>query len=197
MAAAERPGRPANPEAELARQAREGDEPAFTLLVERYQGPVYGLCCRYLRGADAEDAAQDTFVRAFVHIRSFDPERPLRPWLLAIARRVCLDRLRKKAPTPEEEIERLAPPDPRPDAEQNMAAREELIRLQRALRALPEGQREAVALFHLHDMPYREIAKQLDVPIGTVMTWLHRGRAQLREILSETRGAVDPEGGQA
>lgn len=197
MAAVERPEQPVRSEAVLARRARDGDERAFTRLVQLHQGPVFGICRRYLRGADAEDAAQDTFVRAFVHIRRFDPDRPLRPWLLAIARRVCLDRLRRKAPVPEGEIERLAPPDPHPDAEQKVGAREELSRLQQALEALPEGQREAVALFHLHEMPYREIAEQLEVPIGTVMTWLHRGRAQLRAALVEIPVAPASQGGPA
>src|SRR5262245_1416804 len=80
-------------ELELARRARRGDAAAFDELVRRFHRPVYRFCWRLLRSADAEDLAQDTFVRAFVHFERFDPERPVLPWLIAIARRLCLDLL--------------------------------------------------------------------------------------------------------
>src|SRR5215472_19290104 len=83
-------------ELELARRARRGDAAAFDELVRRFHGPVYRFCRRLLRSGDAEDLAQDTFVRAFVHFERFDPERPVLPWLLAIARRRCLDLLGRR-----------------------------------------------------------------------------------------------------
>src|SRR5262245_51366402 len=101
-------------ERDLARRAHRGDLAAFDQLVLRFQRPVRHLCWRMLRSSSAEDAAQETFIRAFVHFDRFDAERPLLPWLLAIARRLCLDLLRR---------DRMMPPvdkmpttiDPAPD----------------------------------------------------------------------------------
>src|SRR5207249_12113566 len=84
---------------DLARRAGHGDAAAFYLVVLRFHRPVLRFCWRLLRAADAEDLAQDTFVRAFVHFERFDPERPVLPWLIAIARRLCLDLLRRRKMT--------------------------------------------------------------------------------------------------
>jgi RNA polymerase sigma-70 factor (ECF subfamily) len=171
----------------LAASACRGDTAAFSELVARYSRPVYNLCLRYLPPADAEDMAQETFVRAFVHIRKLDPEKPLLPWLATIARRLCIDWLRKKKPQLRADPSRETIRDPEPDAERKTSSKQELALLAEGLKTLPEGQREAVALYHLDGLAYREIAEVLNVPEGTVMTWLHRGRAKLRAILSEQR----------
>ena len=169
-------------ELDLARRARRGDAAAFDELVLRFHRPVLRFCWRLLRSADAEDLAQDTFVRAFVHFERFDPARPVLPWLIAIARRLCLDLLRRRAVTARMETmpvsERSAPS---PDDEASF--REQLARFERALADLDEGPREAVVLFHIEQMSYRDIAAALEVPMGTVMTWLHRGRARLKRAL--------------
>lgn len=170
-------------EIELATSARAGDEAAFAKIVVRYQRPVYALCVRYLRGADAEDAAQETFVRAFVHLGDFDPTRPLLPWLLTIARRLCIDRLRKHKAAPDSELAARAVDDSTPSAEAQASTHEQLALLAQVIKDLPEGQREALTLFHVEGMAYKDIATTLDVPIGTVMTWLHRGRSQLRAAI--------------
>jgi len=167
-------------EAELARRAHRGDVAAFEQLVLRFQRPVHRLCWRMLRGAAAEDLAQETFVRAFVHFDRFDPERPLLPWLLAIARRLCLDLLRRER-LMVATAEMPAPADPAPSPERQASLNEELARLEEALAELDEGPREAIFLFHLEGMSYRDIAAALEVPIGTVMTWLHRGRARIKK----------------
>jgi RNA polymerase sigma-70 factor, ECF subfamily len=169
-------------ELDLARRARRGDAAAFDQLVLRFQRPVLRFCWRLLRSPDAEDLAQDTFVRAFVHFERFDPERPVLPWLIAIARRLCLDVLRRRKVTAG--LEALPVSEQTvPSAERQASAREELGRLERALDALGEGPREAVILFHIEEMSYRDIAAALEVPLGTVMTWLHRGRAELKAAL--------------
>jgi RNA polymerase sigma-70 factor (ECF subfamily) len=170
------------PDAELARRAGAGDERAFTTLVRRYERPVFALCCRYLGQADAADAAQETFVRAFTHLERFDHSRPLLPWLFTIARRLCIDH--QRARKHEAQSDRL-PEGAASGIEAHVSAREELTLLARALGDLPEGSREALALFHLHDLSYKEIAEQLEVPMGTVMSWIHRGRDALRAALSD------------
>lgn len=124
----------------------------------------------------------------FVHFERFDPERPLLPWLFAIARRLCLDLLRREKAMPHAEgIPVIV--DPAPGPEREVLLKEELSRLERALADLDEGPREAMFLFHLEEMSYRDIAAALEVPMGTVMTWLHRGRAQLREMLEHAAGS--------
>jgi RNA polymerase sigma-70 factor (ECF subfamily) len=150
--------------------------------VARFHRPVHRVCWRLLRSPDAEDLAQDTFVRAFVHFERFDPERPVLPWLIAIARRLCLDLLRRrKVMVKVETMPVGSPPAPGPEGEASL--REQLGRLERALDDLGEGPREAIVLFHIEGMSYRDIAAALEVPMGTVMTWLHRGRAQLRKAV--------------
>jgi RNA polymerase sigma-70 factor, ECF subfamily len=168
-------------ELELARRARRGDAAAFDELVLRFQRPVHRFCWWLLRSPDAEDLAQDTFVRAFVHFERFDPERPVLPWLIAIARRLCVDVLRRRKMMTNVEVPVTSPPAPGPEGEASL--REQLSRLDRALADLDEGPREAIVLFHIEEMSYRDIAAALEVPIGTVMTWLHRGRARLKRAL--------------
>jgi RNA polymerase sigma-70 factor (ECF subfamily) len=173
-------------EIELARRARRGDVAAFDELVCRFHRPVHRLCWRLLRSSDAEDLAQDTFVRALVHFERFDPQRPVLPWLIAIARRLCLDVLRRRKMmmmTSVETIPVTAPPAPGPEGAALL--REQLARLDQALAELDEGPREAVILFHIEEMSYRDIAAALEVPMGTVMTWLHRARARLRSALGD------------
>lgn len=146
---------------------------------------------RYLRGSDAEDAAQETFVRAFVHRHEFDSERPMMPWLMTIARRLCLDRLRRhKTENLAPEADAALAPDHAPGTFQQVASRQQLARLQAAFAGLAEGPREALAMYHFHDLSYQQIAETLQVPLGTVMTWLHRGRAELKKKLGEGSGAV-------
>ena len=150
--------------------------------MQRFHRRVYRFCWRLLRSSDAEDLAQDTFVRAFVHFERFDPERPVLPWLIAIARRLCLDVLRRrKVMAWVETFPVTGPSAPGPEGE--ASRREQLSHLERALDDLDEGPRMAIVLFHIEEMSYRDIAAALEVPMGTVMTWLHRGRAQLKRAL--------------
>jgi RNA polymerase sigma-70 factor (ECF subfamily) len=173
----------------LARGATLGDPQAFTEIVQRYKGSVFGLCRRYVSEADAEDLAQETFVRAFVHRERFDSTRPLKPWLLTIARNLCIDRLRSHEQRHGAETDVIAIADRSAGAEQAVATRQELELLARGLEQLAEGPREAIALYHLEQLSYREMSEVLGVPIGTVMTWLYRGRKRLRELIRPDREA--------
>ncbi len=171
-------------EQRLAERATRGDRAAFAELVSRYQNAVYRLCLRY-GTEEAQDLAQETFMRAFVHRERFDPTRPVLPWLLTIAKRLCIDRLRKHKPLLATDDRPLDPADEHPDQESALATREQLGQLKQAHSKLADGPREAIALYHWEGLSYDEIAKIMEVPIGTVMTWLHRGRAQLKKALSE------------
>jgi RNA polymerase sigma-70 factor, ECF subfamily len=165
----------------LVTRAQAGDQEAFAMLVRRYQGPIFRTCRRYLSTGDAEDAAQETFVRAFVHVGKIDSDRPLLPWLVTVARRLCLDRIRKMKPELKDAIEVDSEA---ASAESTVAARESLKLVAAGLADLKPHEREALVLFHCEGMSYAEIARALQIPIGTVMTQIYRGREKLKALLA-------------
>ncbi len=189
-------------EAALAVAASRGDKKAFGRLVDLHKRSVYGLCVRLLRHAeDARDAAQETFVRAYAALGTYDPSQPFAPWLLRIARNHCLDLGRRRGVRPPEVAldsdpeegggRELADPNA-PRADEALEQRELSGTLQRAVAALPPNYREVVELFHVDHLSYKEIAQAMDVPIGTVMTWLHRARARLRTELGAPAAEARP-----
>ena len=189
-------------ESALARAAAKGDRKAFGKLVDVHKRAVYGLCFRLLRHPEeSRDAAQETFARAFAALSTYDSGQPFAPWVLRIARNHCLDVLRRRLPEAQQ-VELDAEPEdgaPReladPAAERGDEAleRRQLAgALEAAVAALPQNYREVVHLFHVEHLSYKEIAATLDVPIGTVMTWLHRARAKLKASLLEAGTEVSP-----
>jgi RNA polymerase sigma-70 factor (ECF subfamily) len=189
-------------EAAWTRSAARGDRQAFSRLVDLHKRTVFALCIRLLRDQDeAQDAAQEAFARAYASLAAFDASQPFAPWLLRIARNHCLDVLRRRLPLaqrveldadPEDGAPRdLADPDaPRGD---DALERRELARtLEAAVAALPPNYREVVHLFHVEHLSYKEIAAAMDVPIGTVMTWLHRARARLKATLDASAPETTP-----
>jgi RNA polymerase sigma factor (sigma-70 family) len=167
----------------LVEALRAGDPQAPRLLIERYQGVVFGLCFRMMgHRQDAEDAAQEAFLRALRSIAGFDPTRPLRPWLLEIAANRCRTALTRRSRRPaaaSHTIEDRA--DPRPA----LADPDDLAgELERGLQALRPEYRMVFTLFHEQNLSYDEIAAAVARPVGTIKTWLHRARAQLAEDLS-------------
>ena len=169
-------------DAALVEALRANDPRAIRLLVDRYQGVVLGLCLRMLRHRqDAEDAAQESFIRALRGLAGFDPARPLRPWLLGIAANRCRTALsrRPRRPTPTESTSDWV--DPRP----GLADADDLAgELGRALGRLRPEYRAVFCLYHEQGIAYDEIAGIVDRPVGTVKTWLHRARAELAEHLA-------------
>jgi RNA polymerase sigma-70 factor (ECF subfamily) len=187
-------GPPLSMDAALARAASKGDRRAFARLVDAHKRTVYALCVRLLRDAEeAKDAAQEAFARAYGALESYDPAQPFAPWLLRIARNHCLDVLRRRVPEsrtvaldaePEDGVAPVELADPAAArGDEVLERRETASALEAAVAALPDRYREVVHLFHVEHMAYKDIAATLDVPIGTVMTWLHRARAQLRAAL--------------
>jgi RNA polymerase sigma-70 factor (ECF subfamily) len=169
-----------------------GDRERFGRLVEQHKRSVYGLCLRLLRDPEeAKDAAQEAFARAYASRASYDGALPFAPWVLRIARNHCLDLLRRRPETLEPPLQgdpaQPQQPEPAdPSAARGDAAveRAELrTSLEAAIAALPVAYREVIHLFHVEQLSYREIAEVMGTPIGTVMTWLHRARAQLRTAL--------------
>ncbi|MBN2716963.1 MAG: RNA polymerase sigma factor [Deltaproteobacteria bacterium] len=169
-------------EQRLLRDAFGGDRAAFGKLVIMYQTPVYSICMRYLKGEDARDAAQEVFIKAFVRREQYVSGSSPLPWLLTIARNLCIDRLRKKrVETP---IDAAGEPQSAvASAEAQLETRQSLEIVRQQMEKLPAGQREAIVLHHVEGLAYREIAEVLSIPQGTVMTWLHRGRRTIADAL--------------
>jgi RNA polymerase sigma-70 factor (ECF subfamily) len=172
--------------------AQAGDDRAFEAIVRHYQQTVFGLAWRLTgNAAQAEELAQEAFLRAWRKLGSFDTARPLRPWLLRLARNACLNALRKWHPPTvsihaadeEDHVPELAAEGPTvPDA---AADRELAARAEAAIAQLPQEYRVVVTLRHLEGLAYEDIAKSLRLPLGTVKVRLHRARERLRRMLGE------------
>lgn len=166
--------------------ARQGDKVAFGQLVEVYQNPVYNLAYRMLGNArEAEDAAQEAFIRAYKHLDSYDPGRPFSTWLFSIASHYCIDRLRRRRidwmPLKEEIAEpvRLASASPNPEAV--VTERDRQAWIQELLGTLSPTDRAAMTLHYWYDCPYTEIAQVLDLTVSAVKSRLYRARRALAE----------------
>ncbi|RIL05411.1 MAG: RNA polymerase subunit sigma-24 [Proteobacteria bacterium] len=185
-------------------RAREGDQEAFRVLVERYQGRIHRLAQRVLRDDEqARDTVQDAFLKAYTNLGGFEGRSSFYTWLYRLAMNLCLDARRRDrsdrfVATPEPgDLERIATLDARPAGEQHWRSHEESpddavgrgeLReaVARAIAALPDAARETLILREVEGLSYSEIAEALDIPKGTVMSRLHYARRRVQEIL---RGA--------
>ncbi|MDF2694489.1 MAG: polymerase sigma-70 factor [Labilithrix sp.] len=152
--------------------------------------------------ADVEDCTSEALRRAFES--QAQARGPMRPWVLGIARHVALDTLRSRqrqrarnAELPDETpssttaiVDLLA--DPSAGADEQLELAERAARVRRVLSRLPEGPRKALELFHLEGLPYQEVGKRLGVPLGTVATWVTRGRKAMAEALEDEIESVRP-----
>ncbi len=169
----------------LGRRAFGGDRAAFEALLRRSQGQVYGLCYRLLGERDAaKDAAQESFVRAWSALSSFDPTQRFDIWVLRIARNHCYDLLRRKGARPMADEEPLDPPDHSPSVLERMEQAEQSRDLEGALGQLPESDREVLSLYYVQRKKTREIAEVLGVAPGTIMARLFRAREKLRRMMT-------------
>ena len=163
----------------------------MTALARRYRRAAYLLALQMLGNRDdAMDVAQDSMLRFFSTLNSFDAARRVQPWLFTIVRNQVRDLWRQRQRRPADAIGesdalvgQLAAPQPSPEAD--LHRRELRQRLWRALAALPAEKREILVLRDFHDLSYSDIAHVLDIPIGTVMSRLHGARRQLRAQLEE------------
>jgi RNA polymerase sigma-70 factor, ECF subfamily len=177
-----------NLEQEWLEKARHGDEAAFTKLVETYQTPVYNLCFRMLGdGGSAEDAAQETFWRAYQNMKKYDPDRSFITWLLSIAAHYCIDQQRKHRLSlfeldeyPDFDIGDHSVPTPEKAAVLN----EEDSSLHNLINQLTPQDRAAVILKYWYDCSEVEISEMLSLSVSAVKSRLHRSRRQLAELIS-------------
>jgi RNA polymerase sigma-70 factor (ECF subfamily) len=165
----------------LAR-AQQGDIEAFSFLVETYQVPVYNLCYRMLGNRkDAEDAAQETFMRAYKAIKRYDPNRKFSTWLLTIASNFCIDQhRRRRLPTFSIDANpQFSIPDSSKGLETQLTMNEEEERVRTLLDTLGPKDRSAVVMRYWYDYSYEEIAEALSLTISAVKSRLHRARRDL------------------
>ena len=169
-------------EAEWLPFARQGDEEAFSHLVDAYQKSVYNLCYRMLGNArDAEDAAQETFLRAYKSIHRYDPTRKFSTWLLTIASNYCIDQYRRKK-LPTFSYDSLPVPDIPENSigmETSVIQHEQQDKVSKLLDSLKAKDRSVVILRYWYDYSYDEIANALSLSLSAVKSRLHRARLEL------------------
>jgi RNA polymerase sigma-70 factor (ECF subfamily) len=184
------------PDGTLILLARNGDREAFGELVGRHQRRVWLVCRQYLGVDEADAAAQDSLIKAYTSLTSFDGRAAFTTWLTRIAINTCLDALRKRRreglrvvePADDEgegQLERL--PDGESGPEVRAMQREAVGRLSECEQRLPERQREIFRLRFYAEMDLDEIAHALGVHVGTVKTQLHRAVHRVRQELGDVR----------
>jgi len=165
-------------------RAMAGDQEAFACLVEAYQTPVYNLAYRMLgNAAEAEDAAQETFIRVYTRLDTYDSERKFSSWLLAIASNYCIDRLRQRRfgwlSLDELPPWRWLTSSSRP--EEAVIRGEERDEVRQLLDQLPPHYRATVILRYWYDLSYQEIAEAMETTESAVKSTLHRARQMLAQ----------------
>ena len=198
---AEQAGKDPAEDRELVARALKGDESAYGELLERFRRPVFSLIYRMIGDREqAEDLAQESFVKAFNNLDSYNPSYRFSSWLFKIANNHAIDYLRRArlstvsihgsphaVDAEREEETRIVLETPDESPEQEFLAVQLGGEIERAIALLRPDYRTAVILRHIENRPYEEIAEIMEVPIGTVKTFLHRARAELRQALAHLR----------
>jgi len=181
-------------ETEVIRSAQSGDRNAFSELVRIHARGVFNVVYRMCGDAlIAEDAAQETFIRAWQNLSSYRPQTPLRNWLYRIAFNAGLDMLRKEKRILPNAIEDLNLTDGQPSLESQVSQQERTQLVQKAILSLPDASRAVLVLREYEDMSYQEISATLDIPVGTVMSRLNYARKLLKEKLEQKLSQVEAE----
>lgn len=186
---------------EVVAEARAGRQAAYRELVRRYERPIFSLIYRMVRDRElAEDLAQETFVKALNAVESYRPEFKFSSWIFKIANNVAIDHLRRRelstlsldgsphAATPEAiQATALQLGDRQETALEELEARELGGEIEQAIGRLRPEYRACILMRHVEGRPYEEIATMLDLPLGTVKTYIHRARNELRQYLAHLR----------
>lgn len=169
-------------EKELTRRAQTGDAEAFGQLVRLHERTVYNLCLRFMRDPHAaEDMAQDAFLKAYRRIASFKGKSAFSTWLYRLTVNTCLDEIAKRKRRQAHSLEPAGEPSFPPPHE-----RDETAAIVRGCVAkLPERDAMLITLYYLEEESYDRIAAKLELPMGTLKTWLHRARKRLRTLVEK------------
>jgi RNA polymerase sigma-70 factor (ECF subfamily) len=166
----------------LVLQTRDGDPEAYGELVRRYQSSVFNVCYRILgERREAEDLTQESFIRAYQKLRSYDPNRPFGPWIRRVAANMCLNHLQSdRHPTdPLDEERGVLASGAESDAELVAEEREASSSIRRAILSLPPHYRAVIELRHFQGLTYEEMAEALSLPISDIKSHLFRSRRLL------------------
>lgn len=171
-------------EAEFVRNAQSGDRNAFSELVRMHARGVFNVVYR-MCGDEliAEDAAQETFIRAWQNLSSYRPQTPLRNWLYRIAFNAGMDMLRKEKRILPNAIEDMQLTDGQPGLESLVSQQERMQLVQKAILSLPDASRAVLILREYEELSYQDISATLDIPVGTVMSRLNYARKLLKDKL--------------
>jgi RNA polymerase sigma-70 factor (ECF subfamily) len=186
---------------EVVRHAARGREAAYRELIRRYQRPVFSLIYRMVRDRElAEDLAQETFIKVLNAIDSYRPEYKFSSWIFKIANNAAIDQLRRRgldtlsldgsphaATSDAVEATTLQIGDARESQLDEVTSRELGSQIESAIGKLRPEYRSCIILRHIDGRPYEEIAEILNLPLGTVKTYIHRARTELRILLQDTR----------
>jgi RNA polymerase sigma-70 factor, ECF subfamily len=173
-------------ETELINRAQGGDRNAFSELVRNHAQGVMNIIYRMCGDVHlAEDAAQETFIQAWLHLSTYRPQTSLRNWLYRIAVNAATDMLRKEKRILPNSVEDLQLIDGRPGPELLASQQERIGLVQKAVLSLPEASRTVLVLREYEDLSYQEISATLDIPIGTVMSRLNYARKLLKDKLEQ------------
>lgn len=181
---------------ELAERCRRQDHEAFTEIVERYKNRVHWLVRRMVGGENDEDITQEVFLRVYQAIEGFQGRSSFRTWLYRIARNLCLTELKKRGSRGEhlsiedegEEKVHCLLPASAGGLEEEIERRDLSRNIQSLIAKLPENYRTVLTLFYVQQVRYEEIAEIMEIPMGTVKTYIHRARLRLRDLI-----VADPE----
>jgi RNA polymerase sigma-70 factor (ECF subfamily) len=175
-------------------QAKNGDQIAFTFLLDQYWNEVYGFMLKRTENeTDAEDISIETFAKAFDKINTYNPEFQFNTWLIAIAKNVHIDLLRKKKSsllveiTDEEDYQAYNVPDSSPSAEDELITEQNLSQLLRFIKELKPPYQEVIQLRYFQEMSYQEISDKIQEPLSNVKIKLLRAKKLLAEIIKNRR----------
>lgn len=191
------------PDADVVKLAQQGREAAYRELIRRYERPVFSLVFRMVRDREqAEDLSQETFIKVLNHIDRYRPEFKFSSWLFKIANNLAIDHLRKRqldtvsmsgsphaSTASEAEASSFEIATGGETALEELEHRELGSAIERAIASLRPEYRSCIMLRHVEGRSYEEIAATLDLPLGTVKTYIHRARHQLKEALAGVRDA--------
>ncbi|MEW9053250.1 MAG: RNA polymerase sigma factor SigW [Neobacillus sp.] len=175
------------------KQVIKGDQDAFADIVEIYKNSIFQLAFRMLGNRhEAEDIAQEAFIRAYTNINSFNQDLKFSTWLFRIATNLCIDRIRKKKPDYYLDAEVSGTegltmysqlPSNTPLPEKELESLELHDTVHKEIMKLPEKYRSVIVLKYIEELSLNEISEILEMPLGTVKTRIHRGREALRQQL--------------
>lgn len=168
-------------------EARRGDKASFGKLIEAYQGPVFNLAYRMLNNArEAEEAAQEAFIRAYTRLESYNPKHKFSTWMLSITSNYCIDLIRKRR-AQLLSIDEPLPAHPALMSEKGSGPEGQTVRseqeaaVQALLQTLPEDYRQAVILRYWYEMSYEEIADTMETTVSAIKSRLFRARRDLAQ----------------